>query len=151
MFRSYASQCTGEAEVGGWRLEVRAEGTRCRRHKWGKHKKQIPDGFFGRYRSFRMTDMCLFLSHNCSLSIVHCSLSLSVRHVPYLVWGAARNDCNRRINVLNEIMVFPVTDVFIVLFSSLYTSHITLHGNLTCVPKSNIIAHGYAFISNSHL
>ncbi len=33
------------------------------------------DGFFSRYRSFRMTNMC-FLSHHCLLSIVHCSLSL---------------------------------------------------------------------------
>ena len=32
-----------------------------------------------------------------------------------------------------------------------YSPHFTHHGNLTYISKSNIIAHGYAFLSNSHL
>ncbi len=45
-----------------------------------------------------------------------------VRHVPYLDWGAARYDCNRRITDLIEITIFRLR-MWILLFSPHFTPH----------------------------
>ena len=55
-----------------------------------------------------------------------------VRHVPYLDWGAARYDWNRRIKVLNEILIFRLR-VWILF----YSLHFTLHTSHFLTPRTS--------------